>query len=139
MERNRLYGIGEPVTRDVLQGRISSEIALGIMKDLGVTALREWMTPAMYPEVPEYEVICRAFDKTLALCEEYDIEVTGMGTPTMPGVYDKEEFLEVPERDLSEGSAYSEMLRQTEANFERCLGGLRKNGLRYMESPPCSI
>lgn len=119
MECNRLYGIGEPVTRDVLQGRITSEIAVGIMKDLGVTAFREWMTPAMYPEVPEYEEICKAYDKTLALCEEYDIEVTGMGTPTMPGVYDKEEFLEVPVRDLSEDSPYSEMLKETEDNWVR--------------------
>ena len=60
MERNRLYGIGEPVTRDVLQGRTTSEAALGIMKDLGVTSFREWMTPAMYPEVPDYEEICKA-------------------------------------------------------------------------------
>lgn len=52
MERNRLYGIGEPITRDVLQGRITSEIAVGIINDLGVTALREWMTPDMYPVYP---------------------------------------------------------------------------------------
>lgn len=119
MERNRLYGLGEPMTRDVLEGRTTSEKIVEILNDIGVTAVREWMTPVMYPEDPNYESNCKAFDKTLALFEKYDIEVTGMGTPTMPGKLDSEEFLELPERDLTEGSDYSEVLKQTEENWER--------------------
>lgn len=119
MSRNRLYGIGEPVTRDVLLGRTTSELAMGIINDLGVTAMREWVNMAMYPELPEYDNNCKAFDKTLALCEKYDIEVTGMGTPTVPGVYDQDEFCGVPPRDLSKGSPYMEVLKATEANWER--------------------
>lgn len=117
MERNRLYGIGEPVTMDVLAGKTTSEIAVGIMKDLGVTAFREWMGRAINPPEEEYEAICAAYDKTLDLCCEYDIEVTGIGGPTIP--YEINHGNGFPNRDLTPGSPYMQVLELTEKNWER--------------------
>lgn len=115
--RNRLYGIGEPVTIDVLLGKTTSEIAVGIMNDLGVTAFREWMSKAMDPQIEGYEKICAAYDETLDLCAKYDIEVTGMGKPTIP--WEINHGNGMPYRDLTPGSPYAKVLEKTEENWER--------------------
>lgn len=117
MERNRLYGIGEPVTFDVLRGKTTSEIAVGIMNDLGVTAFREWMMAAMAPTNEDYNRICAAYDKTLDLCAQYDIEVTGVGGPTIP--YEINHGNGMPERNLTPKSPYCIVLEETEKNWER--------------------
>lgn len=115
--RDRLYGIGEPVTIDVLRGRTTSEIAVGIMTDLGVTAFREWMMEAMDPPAEQYDRICAAYDKTLDLCVKNDIEVTGVAGFTVP--YEVNHGNGVPQRDLTPGSDYCRMLDVTEKNWER--------------------
>ena len=116
-EKNRLYGIGEPVTMDVLRGKTTADIAVGIMNDLGVTAFREWMFAAMAPEEDGYERICAAYDKTLDLCMQYDIEVTGVAGPVVP--YEINQGDGMPYRDLTPGSPYCHVLEETEKNWER--------------------
>ena len=116
-EKNRLYGIGEPVTMDVLRNRTTSEKAVGIMHDLGVTAFREWMHAAIDPETDGYNRICEAYDVTLNLCEQYDIEVTGVGGPTVPYEINKGDGM--PVRDLTPGSDYDRVLKATEKNWSR--------------------
>ncbi len=117
MGRNRLYGIGEPVTIDVLRGKTTSEAAVGIMNDLGVTAFREWMWAAMNPAPEDYERICAAYDRTLDLCVRSDIEVTGVAGPTIP--YEINHGNGMPYRDLTPGSDYRRVLTETERNWER--------------------
>jgi len=120
MEKNRLYGIGEPVTIDVLRGRTTAETAVGIMADLGVTAFREWMWLAMDPINPDYEKICAAYDRTLDLCVQNDIELTGAAGPTVP--YEINHGNGMPVRDLTPGSSYRQVLEKTEENWERIVG-----------------
>ncbi|MDO4337484.1 MAG: hypothetical protein Q4C91_05260 [Eubacteriales bacterium] len=117
--KNRLYGIGEPVTMDVLKGKTTPEIAVGIMKDLGVTAFREWMSEAMSPAEEDYDKICAVYDKTLDLCVQNDIEVTGVSEPTVPFDISHGDNLAIPERDLTPGSPYCRVLEATERNWER--------------------
>lgn len=118
---NRLYGIGEPVTHRVLRGDYISREALEIMHDLGVTAFREWMglsgRNCFRSPLETDEEVCRAFDETFALCEKYDIEVTGIGGAYVPkslGITDGG----LPHRDLTPGSPYRRMLEATEQSWE---------------------
>lgn len=122
MVKNRLYGIGEPITMDVLKGKTTPEIAVRIMHNLGVTAFREWMSDAMAPPEEEYERICAAYDKTLDLCVQYDIEITGMSIPTVPEDISQGDPMAMPERDLTPGSPYCRVLEETEKNWERIVG-----------------
>lgn len=118
MERNRLYGLGEPITMDVLRGKTTSEIAVGIMHDLGVTAFREWMWRANLPETdPNFPRTYAAFTNTLNLCKEYDIEVTGVGGWVEPEGLNLNHCM--PDRDLTPGSPYSRILEATEQAWER--------------------
>ena len=102
---------------DVLRGRTTAEDAVGIMRDLGVTAFREWMFGAMNPPEAEYDRVCAAYDKTLALCAEYDIEVTGAAGPSIPRELNIGRGM--PVRDLTPGSAYMRVLEATEKNWAR--------------------
>lgn len=118
---NRLYGIGEPVTHRVLRGDYTAKDAVGIMHDLGVTAFREWMglsgRTCFVSETQTDEEVCRAFDETFSLCEQYDIEVTGIGgfyIPKSLGITDNG----LPKRDLTPGSAYQTVLEATEKSWE---------------------
>ena len=117
MERDRLYGIGEPVTMGILAGKTTAEDAVEIMRDLGVTALREWMSGAINPPEDQYEEICTAYDRTLALCKEYDIEVTGVGGPSIS--VELKAGRGMPARDLTPESPYMRVLEETEKNWTR--------------------
>lgn len=117
MAANRLYGLGEPITTDVLKGKVTSEKAVGIMHDLGVKAFREWMFAAMNPPAEDYDRICAAYDKTLDLCVKYDIEVTGAGGPTVSKEINSGNGM--PPRDLTPGSPYVQVLEETEKNWTR--------------------
>ena len=121
MSRNRLFGIGEPVTHRVLRGDYTSRQAIEIMHDLGVTSFREWMSlsgrKCFITETVTDEVVCKAFDETFALCEKYDIEVTGIGGAYIPaslGITNGG----IPDRDLTDGSPYMQVLEATEKAWE---------------------
>lgn len=122
MGRNRLYGIGEPITPRVLRGETTSEDAVGILNEIGVTALREWLglgsaAPVLLdPQTPN-EKVCKAFDKTFDLCNASDIEVTCIGgwfVPPELGI----QHSEMPPRDLTTGSPYDKILKATEKQWE---------------------
>ena len=123
MERNRLYGIGEPLTMRVLKGEIDREKALDIMDEIGVTAMREWMlldSILKDPGTPDRE-ICDTYKATLDRCVELDIEVTGMGSWYLPNEFGWNDFsarTSMPERDRSKESRYSNVLKQTEEAWE---------------------
>ena len=125
MARNRLYGIGEPVTMSSLNGHIDAMKALDLMAAVGVTSFREWMhIPVILenPTTPKPEVVA-AFTKTLDRCVELDIEVTGMShcwfLPEECNV-PKSPFgnSAMPQRDLTPGSVYMKTLEMLETSWE---------------------
>ena len=122
MERNRLYGIGEPVTMRAIAGDIDAMKALDIMAELGVTAFREWMhLPLLLnsPTEPNPEAVA-AYKKTLDRCAELDIEVTGMShgwfLPEDCGKYERVNSA-MPHRNLAPGSTYMRTLEMLEQSW----------------------
>ncbi len=120
MERNRIYGIGEPITVRSIGGSIDLMISMDKVEAVGFTALREWMHITSIlenPTTPKPKVV-EEFTKTLNRCVALDIEVTGMShdfflagdtlTPSNNAMY---------ARDLTEGSLYMQTLHLLEESW----------------------
>lgn len=120
MEKNRLYGIGEPVTLRAIKKEISAETALKLMDELGVAAMREWMPPGILLQDPctPNEAACAAFDRTLNGCAGLDIEITGLGGWYTPRSFGWTDTSAMPPRDLAPASPYRQLLSDTEQAWE---------------------
>lgn len=120
MIRDRLYGIGEPLTVRCMAGEIDADRALDLMAGLGVRAFREWMNRGPLFENPDRlkpEAVA-AFTHTFDRCRELDIEVTGvMHGWFLPESCRCDDARAMPERDLTPGSAYMQVMEMQERSW----------------------
>ncbi|MBO7404425.1 MAG: hypothetical protein J6V24_05650 [Clostridia bacterium] len=121
MEKNRLYGLGEPISMQVLAGKIDADETLARVEALGVTAFREWMhipqvlsdpetvNPATYP----------VYTKVLDRLRELDIEITGMSHEWfLAGEVVTAGHNAMFARDLTPGSDYMRTLGMLETSWK---------------------
>lgn len=118
MSRDRLYGIGEPLTSRGLHGDLDPMVGLELMDAMGCTAFREWMhIPDILsdPITPKPKAV-EAYTRTLNRCKELDIEVTGMSHKWFlpDGSISGAENLK---RDIAPGSEYRKMLEMLETSW----------------------
>ena len=80
MAKNRLFGIGEPVSMFVTTGEVNAEETLSRVEALGATAVREWMhLPIVLSDPDTVKPEAKAaFDRVLNRYRELDIEITGL-------------------------------------------------------------
>ena len=118
MERNRLFGIGEPLTMRAIDGDLDALDGIKLMDAVGFSAMREWMHITTLLEnatTPKPDVVA-AYTRTLDRCAELDIEVTGMshtwfladGTPSHSEMY---------ARDITPGSDYMKTMEMLETSW----------------------
>lgn len=120
MSKNRLYGIGEPVWVRDRSGDIDGVQSVEIMDAIGFGSWREWMHITdilVNPTTPKIGVVQR-ISKILDRCVELDIEVTGMSHKWfLPEGCHTKNGLASPDRDLTEGSKYMQMLEMIEQSW----------------------
>lgn len=118
MEKNRMYGLGEPISYQVVAGKIDLEETLKRVKALGITAFREWIHITNVlddPETPKTEVL-PVYNKVLDWMTAHDIEVTGMCHNWFLADGTKEHNAMFP-RDLTPGSLYMQTLEMMEKSW----------------------
>lgn len=120
MERNRFYGVGEPLIQRQRDQGIDAAAYLDLVKGLGCNAYRAWMhiTEVLDdPVTPNAEAVAqhkRLLDKAAAL----DIEVTGMSHEWFLPVGCKQRMGHaMPKRNLREGSLYRQALAILEESW----------------------
>lgn len=77
MERNRIFGVEEPITLRTLNGKEDAMLALKLIDAVGFTAAREWIhIPNILkdPITPKQEAV-ELFTKVLNRYQELDIEI----------------------------------------------------------------
>lgn len=120
MEKNRLFGVGEPLTMRSMAEPIDPMETLELMQAVGFTAMREWMhIPAILdnPTTPKPAVVA-AYTKVLDRCAALDIEVTGMSHEWfLPAGCVQTVGNAVPPRDLTPGSLYRQLLEMLEQSW----------------------
>ena len=120
MEKNRIYGLGEPVGMQVLAGMIDLNETLDRIEALGATAFREWMhIPEVLfdPDTVKPEAL-KVYTEILNRLQALDIEITGMShewflagdelKPCQSSMY---------ARDLTPGSLYMQTLELMEQSW----------------------
>ena len=121
MAKNRLFGVGEPLTIRALAGEIDAMEAIDLIDAVGFGAFREWMhIPVLLsdPETLRPEAY-RMFTKTLDRMAEKDIEVTGMSHEWfLPEGCRQRSGCAAPKRDLTPGSLYMQMLEMLSKSWE---------------------
>ncbi|RCW43513.1 hypothetical protein [Paenibacillus prosopidis] len=120
MAKNRLFGIGEPLTaREGTEG-VSAEKMLELVDAVGFGAWRAWMhIPDLLenPSTPNQSKIER-YTKLLEKAAQLDIEVTGMSHEWfLPEGCKQTKGWAVPTRDLTPGSLYMQMLHMLEESW----------------------
>ena len=118
--RNRMFGLGEPISLGAIRRGESPDKALKLVEALGCTAFREWihLTAVLEnPTTPDPRAL-EIFTYVLNRLQEMDIEITGMShswflagdeiIPCNNGMY---------HRDLSSGSLYMQTLRMLETSW----------------------
>lgn len=120
MERNRIYGLGEPISMQVLSGRIDADETLDRVEALGATAFREWMhIPVVLsdPNTVKPESLT-VFSKVLNRMKELDIEITGMSHEWyLAGEELKPCRNSMYARDLTPGCLYMQTLELMEQSW----------------------
>lgn len=120
MEINRMFGLGEPVSMQVLGGSIDAEEALRRIEALGVTAFREWMhipTVLSDPDTVDPAAL-EVYSMVLDSLKDRDIEITGMSHKWfLAGEELRDSNNAMYARDLTPGSLYRQTLELLERSW----------------------
>ncbi|MBQ6987418.1 MAG: hypothetical protein IJQ25_10585 [Oscillibacter sp.] len=120
MEKNRFYGVGEPLVQRERDQGIPAEAYLDLVKGLGCTAYRSWMhlTELLKnPDTPNPEEVER-HTRLLNRAAELDIEVTAMSHEWfLPEGCKQRAGHAMPPRDLTPGSLYMQALEMLEQSW----------------------
>ena len=120
MEKDRFYGIGEPLVQRERDQGIPAEKYVYLISGLGCNAYRSWMhlTELLTdPTTPNQEEVER-HTRLLNRCAELDIEVTGMSHEWyLPEGCKQRMGHAMPKRDLTEGSFYRQALEMLEQSW----------------------
>ena len=120
MAKNRLFGIGEPVSMFVTTGEVNAEETLSRVEALGATAVREWMhLPIVLSDPDTVKPEAKAaFDRVLNRYRELDIEITGLNHEWfLAGETLRRGHNEIYARDLTPGSLYMQTLELLERSW----------------------
>lgn len=121
MEKNRIYGLGEPISMVAVDGTLNADEALDRVEALGVTAFREWMHIPLILENPT-RVKPEAFEmytKVLDRLQKMDVEITGMSHHWfLAGETLQYSDNSMYPRDLTPGSLYMQTLELLEQSWE---------------------
>ena len=120
MAKNRLFGIGEPVSMFVTTGEVNAEETLSRVEALGATAVREWMhLPVVLSDPDTVKPEAKAaFDRVLNRYRELDIEITGLNHEWfLAGETLRRGHNEIYARDLTPGSLYMQTLELLERSW----------------------
>lgn len=120
MEKDRFYGIGEPLVQRERDQGIPAEKYVDLISGLGCSAYRSWMhlTELLAdPTTPNQQEVER-HTRLLNRCKELDIEVTGMSHEWfLPEPCRQRSGHAMPRRDLTEGSLYRQALDMLEQSW----------------------
>ena len=120
MAKNRLFGIGEPVSMFVTTGEVNAEETLSRVEALGATAVREWMhLPIVLSDPDTVKPEAKAaFDRVLNRYRELDIEITGLNHEWfLAGETLRRGHNEIYARDLTPDSLYMQTLELLERSW----------------------
>lgn len=120
MERNRLYGIGEPLAMFEMTGEVNADASLDRYEALGVTAVREWMHLPIVLSDPDTvnPDAYKAYTRVLNRMKDMDMEITGMNHEFfLAGEELRRGHNEMYARDLTEGSLYMQTLALLERSW----------------------
>lgn len=120
MGKNRIYGLGEPISMVALGGGIDPMEALDRVEALGVTAFREWMhIPVVLSSPTEVKPEALAvYTKVLNRLKAMDVEITGMSHMWfLAGEELKSSNNAMYLRDLTPGSLYMQTLELLEQSW----------------------
>lgn len=121
MDKNRMYGLGEPISMVAVGGGLDADAALDRVEALGVTAFREWMHIPLVLETPakvKPEAL-EVYSHVLNRLQSLDIEITGMSHHWfLAGEEFKYSDNAMYHRDLTEGSLYMQTLELLEQSWE---------------------
>lgn len=119
--KNRMFGLGEPITQTALRRGDDPEVALKLVEALGCTAIREWIhitTVLEDPTTPKPEAV-KLYTYVLDRLKDMDVEITGMSHAWfLAGVTDSQHRSgSMYHRDLTEGSLYMQTLEMMEQSW----------------------
>ena len=120
MEKNRIYGLGEPISMVALSGGIDPMEALDRVEALGATAFREWMhIPVVLTSPTEVKPeALTVYTKVLDRLKAMDVEITGMSHMWfLAGEELKSSNNAMYPRDLTPGSLYMQTLELLEQSW----------------------
>ena len=113
MEKNRFFGVGEPLIQRQRDQGIDAAAYLDLVAGLGCTAYRSWMHITEIlddPSTPNPEAVAM-HTKLLDRAAELDIEVTAMSHEWfLPEGCKQRMGHAMPPRDLTPGSLYMQAL-----------------------------
>ena len=125
MEKNRFYGVGEPLIQRQHEQNIDAPAYLDLVTGLGCTAFRTWMhiTEILKdPRTPDSAAVAEhtaLLDRAL----ELDLEVTAMSHEWfLPGGCIQTKGHAMPARDLTPGSLYMQTLEMLEESWYTMAG-----------------
>ena len=120
MERDRFFGVGEPLIQRQRDQGIDAAAYLDLVAGLGCTAYRSWMHITEIlddPSTPNPEAVAQ-HAKLLDRAAELDIEVTGMSHEWfLPAGCKQRSGHAMPKRDLTPGSLYMRALEMLEESW----------------------
>ena len=120
MEKDRFFGVGEPLIQRQRDQGIDAATYLDLVAGLGCTAYRSWMHITEIlddPSTPNPEAV-DMHTKLLDRAAELDIEVTGMSHEWfLPEGCRQRTGHAMPERDLTPGSLYMQALEMLEESW----------------------
>lgn len=120
MEKNRFFGVGEPLIQRQRDQGISAAATLDLVAGLGCTAYRSWMHITEIlddPSTPNPEAVAM-HTKLLDRAAELDIEVTAMSHEWfLPEGCKQRMGHAMPPRDLTPGSLYMQALEMLEESW----------------------
>lgn len=120
MEKNRIFGLGEPVGMAALENGQDPDVALDLIEAIGVTAFREWMhIPVVLKNPTEVkEDALAVYTKVLNRLKAMDVEVTGLSHRWfLAGDELVNSNDSMYSRDLTPGSLYMRTLEMLEQSW----------------------
>ncbi len=119
--KERLFGVGEPLVQRENDQGIKAEKGMDVIKALGCNAYRSWMhlTDVLIDPDTINEKAFEQHKRLLLRAKELDIEVTGMSHEWfLPPGSRQTKGHAMPNRDLTEGSAYMQTLHMLERSWQ---------------------